>query len=323
MEWIDIVFIAVILVFAVIGLWKGLFDSILSLCASVASIFLAFWASKPVAEFLNRTAGTNNFFKDLLTKWNVPTNGTFSLEELASVCSLVLSVIIVFVLIKAAVWLLAKLFDSVTANSTPLSGMNRLLGLVFGAVQGFAVVLILLGLTSIASTVSVIDTKVNNFLENSSITRHTYVYVDEWVDKELQDKIEDFIKDLAKKAPKNEDDKVGELLERAAQSLKNESHIEGTTEITLVVPKEYTEENNVKVTIEYESVQVKAGDETVQPEVDSTSVEGQVKLTGLTENTEYTVTLTVKVTYDDGNGHAEYASKAVVLTLHTTSAAAE
>ena len=119
--WIDIVFIAIIIIFAIIGLVKGLFDSILSLCASVASIFLSFWASKPVAEFLNKLVDVNGFFRKFLENTlKVPETGVggHTLDQLASVCTIVLSMIIVFVLIKAAVWLLAKLFDSVSANST-------------------------------------------------------------------------------------------------------------------------------------------------------------------------------------------------------------
>lgn len=209
MAWIDIVFIAIIVIFAIVGLVKGLFDSILSLVASVASIFLAFWAGKPVAEFFNKMVGLNSFFEKALTSIGVSESGvaSHSLQELASVCSLVLSMLIVFILIKVAVWLLAKLFDSVTANSTALSGMNRLLGLVFGAVKGFAIVLIVLGLTAIVSIyVTPVGTKVNNFLENSSITMKTYNYIEEWVDNDLRDKVDDFIHDLAKDAPKNEEE---------------------------------------------------------------------------------------------------------------------
>lgn len=233
MAWIDIVFIAIIVIFAIVGLVKGLFDSILSLVASVASIFLAFWAGKPVAEFLNKMVGLNSFFEKALTSIGISESGlaNHSLQELASVCSLVLSMLIVFILIKVAVWLLAKLFDSVTANSTALSGMNRLLGLVFGAVKGFAIVLIVLGLTAVVSIyVTPVGTKVNNFLENSSITMKTYNYIEEWVDNDLRDKIDDFIHDLAKDAPKDEEE--SETTNYAEQAYTQLNNKDITTNVT-------------------------------------------------------------------------------------------
>lgn len=205
--WIDIIFIAIVVIFAIVGIVKGLFDSLLSLVASVASIFLAFWASKPVAEFLNRVADVNQFFEKFLVEKNIipeaGMNGK-TVEQWASICTVVLSIIIVYVLIKVAVWLLAKLFDSVTANSTAFSGMDRLLGMVFGAVQGFAVVLMVLGLASMLSFVPNLNTKIDNYLDkNSNFTLKTYHYVQEWVEDELQDKLDEFVEELAGKAPTN------------------------------------------------------------------------------------------------------------------------
>ena len=203
--WIDIIFIAIIVIFAIVGLVKGLFESILSLCASIASIFLAFWASQPVAEFLNRVADANKFFQKFLQETvKVPAEGLGgrTLDQLASICTVVLSMVIVYVLIKVAVWLLTRLFDSVTANSTPLSGMNRLLGLVFGAAQGFAVGLMVLGMAAIMAFVPKLGTNINNYLDqNSNFTLKTYHYVQEWVEDELKDSIDDFIDELAEKAP--------------------------------------------------------------------------------------------------------------------------
>ena len=271
MAWIDIVFIGIIVVFAIIGLVKGLFDSILSLVASVASIFLAFWASKPVAAFLNKIADVNEFFANFLVdKIGIPETGVEgqTLEELAAICTLVLSVIIVFVLIKIAVWLLAKLFDSVTAQSTAASGINRLLGLAFGAVKGFAIVLIALGVTSIASMVPAFDTNINNFLADSGMTRGTYNYVDEWVEEELEDRLKDFVKDLAEyvELPEEEGKNYAKLVYEGFDEATCVA-IEGQT-ATITLPEsiayESTEEGeqNITVVITWASTaQVKLGTE--------------------------------------------------------------
>lgn len=322
--WIDIVFIAIIIIFAIIGLVKGLFDSILSLCASVASIFLSFWASKPVAEFLNKLVDVNGFFRKFLENTlKVPETGVggHTLDQLASVCTIVLSMIIVFVLIKAAVWLLAKLFDSVSANSTALSGMNRLFGLIFGAVQGFAVVLIILGLTSIASMVPAIDTKVNNFLDKSNITRHTYNYVNEWVNDELKDKIDDFINDLSKEDPTVEE-KV-DYAEKAKTETNNESFVVTATDTTVSIAK-VTEKQyeNVTVTLTYSSIKLYATTDTEQT-TQIACVDGDTAITAnaLTPETSYTITFTV--TFTSNATEPTTATQTYTLTFTTTATVSE
>lgn len=54
---IDIIVIAVLVVFAIFGMWKGFINTILSLFSSVASIFVAIFAAKPVSKLLNSIFG--------------------------------------------------------------------------------------------------------------------------------------------------------------------------------------------------------------------------------------------------------------------------
>ena len=305
MAWIDIVYIGIIVVFAIIGLAKGLFDSILSLIASVASVFLAFWASKPVAAFLNKIADVNGFFEQfLVSNMGVPETGAAgqTLSELASVCTLALSVLIVFVLIKIAVWLLAKLFDSVSAQSTPGSGMDRLLGLVFGAAKGFAVVLVALGVTSIFSMVPAFEANIDSFLNNSSITRGTYIYVDEWVENELEDKLDDFVRDLADYAEVPEEPQAKNYAEEVQKTLDTNGYavVEGdTVTITVETSKAYVSEDpaeqNITVNIQWPTAAlIKQGETVVKTGIISNGV---VVVEGLAAG-EYTVVFeNVKFTF--------------------------
>ena len=324
MHWIDIVFIAIIVVFAIIGLVKGLFDSVLSLCASVASIFLSFWASKPVAEFLNKLVDVNGFFKKFLQNTlHISESGLagHTLEQLASICTIVLSMIIVFVLIKAAVWLLAKLFDSVTANSTALSGMNRLFGLIFGAVQGFAVVLILLGLTSIASMVPTIGTKVGNFLDSSNITRHTYNYVNEWVNDELKDKIDEFINDIAKEEPPVVE--VTNYAEQAKEEVTVDSFVISATDTSVTITKvgNKTYDGNVTVTLTYSNIKLYKVEGEIEAQVACMDNDTEITAESLTANTNYKITFTVR--FEEGTQSANSATKEYTLTFTTLATSGE
>lgn len=311
MHWIDIVFIAIIVIFAIIGLAKGFFDSLLSLFASVASIFLAFWASKPVAAFLNKLVDVNGFFEKLLLKAGVSSSGIagHSLSQLASICTIIASMIIVYLLIKVAVWLLARLFDSATANSTALSGMNRLFGLLFGALQGFAMVLILLGLTSIASYIPSVETKVNDFLADSKITRGTYSYVNEWVNNELYQKLNEFVDSLAD--PNTPAPTV--TVETAWNTAKDQLADLTSDDITVVYSDiaENVYDATVKApasfevsgfTVEYHwsvtSLTIDTTPVTGKDTINSTT--GFVELSDLTPETIYTLTLSCYITLTSG-----------------------
>ena len=325
MHWIDIVFIAIILIFAIVGLVKGLFDSILSLCASVASVFLSFWAGKPVAAFLNRIVDVNGFFVKGLTSIGVTDTSVpnYNLDQLATICTIALSMVVVFILIKVAVWLLAKLFDSVSASSTAISGLNRLFGLVFGAVQGFAIVLVCLGVTSIVSMVGPLDAKINTFLEPSKLTRGTYNYVDEWVQDELSDRIEEFVQDLSKTdlTPEiqvtNYAQQVADALDGVADILVAGSQT--TTGFTIDTSITKTVENvtveitqDLEVAIKYYEVVVGGDNAVVTPTI-ANQDGGLVVVSGLNANTTYLVEIQLKL--NDGTHTVIKAVSFQVTTL--------
>ena len=54
MAWIDIVVLAVLLVFTIIGMVKGFLNTLISIFSSVASLGVAILCSKPVASFLDK-----------------------------------------------------------------------------------------------------------------------------------------------------------------------------------------------------------------------------------------------------------------------------
>ena len=74
MHWLDIVLIAVLALFALIGLKRGLINAILSLLGTVASGFIAWWVAKPFAGFVENifhvTQHLVSFTNNLLVKWS-------------------------------------------------------------------------------------------------------------------------------------------------------------------------------------------------------------------------------------------------------------
>ena len=68
MHWIDIVLIAIIAIFALVGMKRGFVDAILSLFSTVVSIGIAIWASKPFAGFLEQCFKVTSFLSNNLNK---------------------------------------------------------------------------------------------------------------------------------------------------------------------------------------------------------------------------------------------------------------
>ena len=199
MGWIDIVVIAIVAISAIIGLAKGLFESILSIFGTALSLFVAIWAGKPVAGFLNGIVDVNGFAAQLLTDWGIVQNNSvhiliwdFSLAQAAEFLTLVASIVVVFILIKLVIWLLSRLFDSATSNNSALSGLNRLLGLVFGAVKGAVFVVIGLAVASLVSQVA-FGEQIRAEIEKNQITNFVYVYVDKYTEDLLQDQLQNLI----------------------------------------------------------------------------------------------------------------------------------
>lgn len=205
MGWLDIVVIGVIVISAIIGLSKGLFESILAIFGTALSLFIAIWASKPVASFVNGIVDLNSFLATQLTEWGVASGGnvsiiglSFTVEKAAEYLAIILAGVAVWIAIKIVIWLLARLFDSAVSSSSALSGMNRLLGLVFGTAKGALMVAIVFVLTALVSQVA-FSTQINNLINdpssNNSTSKFIYSYVKPWTEEQLQDYLTSLIGD--------------------------------------------------------------------------------------------------------------------------------
>lgn len=203
MTWIDIIFLAIIALFAIIGLWKGLLDSILGLITSFASIFIAIWAAKPVAKFIRKLIDVDSIFYNLVGGFfgGSETKSIFGVEltreKLSAFLTVAACAVLVFILLRIAVWLISKLFDSATASSSTLSGLNRLFGLCFGLAKGLLINCVVLGGISILANTGIAP-NLKDTVSNSKISNFFYKYTSNFVHEKLSGgKLESIIDDMA------------------------------------------------------------------------------------------------------------------------------
>ena len=112
MNWLDIVILIVISIFAFLGLKRGLIKEIISIFAIIGGILagVIFYSS----------------LGDIIIKFNFIKN-----EAIASVCGFILIMFFTFVLIKLIGYVLTKIVGTLKLN-----WFNRICGGCFGAIKG-------------------------------------------------------------------------------------------------------------------------------------------------------------------------------------------
>lgn len=210
--WVDIVLIAILIVSVVIGLWKGFFDSLLGLVSTGIALVVAVTCAKPAASFINKFINLPNWFDGLLGKVINDTElisifGSeklaFTRIELANFLSIIASGVILFLLTKIGIWLLAKLFDSVVEGSTIGSGLNKLLGGIFGLLRGGVIVIAVLLLCSVIQGAQIpkVSSTIQTSIDNSKVTHYVYKYVSDFAENKLatadfQDEIKEMVENM-------------------------------------------------------------------------------------------------------------------------------
>jgi len=201
---VDVIFFGILIVFAIIGIVKGFFDSVLSLISTGLSFAIAIVLAKPATSFLGKIFPIPELMRGMLKEETYTLfNQAFTKEEVATFLTIILSIFIVFALIRIGIWLLARLFASTVEKSTIGSGLNKVLGGIFGCVKGFVIVVIILVACTFLTRVNVFD-GLHDKIEASTCTRFVFNYVSDTTEKIMEKAdMQDFIKNTATKIIKS------------------------------------------------------------------------------------------------------------------------
>lgn len=195
--WLDIVLGAIILISVIVGLWKGFFDSLLGVISTGLALVVGFTCARPANEFIAKFIDLKTWIDGMLSKViespdqiiSLFGNDSLALKrlELANFLAIVLSGVIMFIVVKIGIWLLAKLFDSVVEASTIGSGLNKLLGGIFGLARGAVIVIVIMLLASVlcGSGITIISRPIQTAIDNSKVTHYVYKYVSDFTENQI------------------------------------------------------------------------------------------------------------------------------------------
>lgn len=198
---IDGVVIAIIVISAIVGIIKGFFDSLLSLLGTGIALAVAVFCAKHVSNWVNQIFNLEELILTKLDESNAEgvisffgDKFTLSNSEVAKFCVWLITVVALFLIVKFAIFILAKIFESVTKNSPAISGINRLFGCIFGIAKGGVIVVSLLALSSALVQVPLIGNTINDKIAETKVTSWAYKYVDDFVEKNLtKEKIDEIV----------------------------------------------------------------------------------------------------------------------------------
>lgn len=171
------------------------------ICKSIAS--MGPFYSQPIsggvsgADLVNNIPkSTNGFLKKLMSYVLKPlsagdiqgaTVADIVSGAFASVIMLIICGIVLFILIKIILAIATRLFENITRNRV-FGATNKILGLVFGAIKGFIIVLIFSVVLTLLTVVPAINTKISPAIQDhSKIARPIYNYTDEFMEKHVVD----------------------------------------------------------------------------------------------------------------------------------------
>lgn len=196
MNWLDIVVLALIAIFAIIGLCKGFFDGIISICSIFVSLLISVKTANWFAGLIRSIVDIDGWFDNILQNTLgvgdslIIFGASYPREKLAAFLTVLLSGIIMFIFIRCLVRLLSNLFKSLTSKSKALGGLNRFFGFLLGAVKGSLLVAVALSICSILVTLGIpgISDSITSTINNTKVTSFAYGYVDKFIEGKMNGK---------------------------------------------------------------------------------------------------------------------------------------
>ena len=213
----DLAFLIVVVVFALIGLWKGFFKTLISFGGSLLSFLAAFFLAKPITRALLDIPAVQNFVVGnggsgwSLYSWfmswlpapqDMTDGGMFGTlvspiinlasslgSDITESVALMLSngifslvVCLGLFIVIRLLMILATMYANAATQGKLVGALNRFLGFVMGAVKGFGIVIIIMSLMSFFMGMNFMA-PVREQFDNSVVSGPVYTQVIKATDK--------------------------------------------------------------------------------------------------------------------------------------------
>ena len=179
-----------------VGFYKGLVDSILSLFGTLASLALAIFGGVYIANYVRTLIDIDSYLDSFLVDILKVTEESISFlgmdiarTTIANYLGTILICILTFIVIRLTISTIGKIFGSLTDSSKLLKSANRLLGLAFGALKGLLLVCCFFVVLSMVSFVEPIRVQIEPAIEDTKIVSVVYEKTNEFVEDKLRDKL--------------------------------------------------------------------------------------------------------------------------------------
>ena len=174
--------------------WFGAAGAIGNSLTGQISTFFTEFSNLTGAEILANHCNATGFMKSALSLFINP-DVTYESNVVLSqnlgnyagnVVLMAICTVVCFILIKIAIKLLSKLFDAIKKKSLAINGLDKTLGMIFGAVKGLLFVSIVFVIASLLQSIPAVANALDVVFENSCIGKPLYDFVTGFVNGYLK-----------------------------------------------------------------------------------------------------------------------------------------
>ena len=210
MPWVDIGICVVLLIFAIVGYFRGFLKTLLGFFSVLVTFALAILLSKLFCGLFETWFGMNTG----LANWIYPTvesecsDGVVSgvllifaqvlgvtktydindpsvvsspefmnafAQSLGNILGMVITVVVLFIILRILVFILSKIFDKITNSSKIVGSVDKGLGFAFGILKGALSICLFLGTIYLLSPmITPLGDLVSSLLPDNPITKFAY-----------------------------------------------------------------------------------------------------------------------------------------------------
>jgi len=165
--------------------WFGLSNAISGNLTSQISTFFTEFTNASGSTILENHCSATGILKSALSYFIKPEtiyeSNTVLSSNLGSLAgnfvTMAICMIIAYILIKLALYFLAKIFDSLKNKSLAFSGLDRILGLAIGVLKGLIFVAIVFVIASMIQTIPAVANALDVVFEGSNIGKPLYDFI--------------------------------------------------------------------------------------------------------------------------------------------------